>query len=342
MALGTATTGAEAPTVGAATADAGRPVPRLLVVSAAVVPGALVHGTGHFVMGERRTAWRLLAAQGAGLGTMVLAVVGLAVSGASQYTIYPLIQLSIAGASLFSTSYFADVYGAAAPPGGTGEATLPPLIVAELGARYVRNETFSHRAFTVQDLEVRWRRFAVRPTSWIALDDDNRRLRLGASWRAWWPRPGTYLELGVAGTHHRYGTEGFSWRLGEIWAHGRLGLEAIGATLAGAFIEHGLGVGLGSWAYDGSVTERDELLLGRFAFGFYLGRDGEAQISYDHRHDTIAGGLKARGLGSGALGHFGLRAQQFFLGRWGLALEAQAGSAYVLGASVLFRHGESQ
>jgi hypothetical protein len=60
-------------------------------------------------------------------------------------------------------------------------------------------------------------------------------------------------------------------------------------------------------------------------------------LYYDHRHDDFAAGQP--GLGSGALGHFGLDGRWFMDERWGLLLDAQAGSALVIGASLLMRQG---
>jgi len=89
------------------------------------------------------------------------------------------------------------------------------------------------------------------------------------------------------------------------------------------------------------------LLLAHTGFGVYLGQrppdpslGGEIELYYDHRHDGFAGGLRARGLGSGVPGHFGLRGQYVVSSGWGLRAEAQVGSAWVLGLSALLRVGE--
>jgi hypothetical protein len=50
-------------------------------------------------------------------------------------------------------------------------------------------------------------------------------------------------------------------------------------------------------------------------------------------------GLKVTGIGSGVLGHFGLAARWFVSESVGFALDAQVGSAYLGGASLIFRSG---
>jgi hypothetical protein len=62
-------------------------------------------------------------------------------------------------------------------------------------------------------------------------------------------------------------------------------------------------------------------------------------LYYDHRHDGFAAGLKMTGLGSGVAGHFGMEGRLYLDSQWGLLLDAQVGSAYVAGLSILFRHG---
>jgi hypothetical protein len=85
------------------------------------------------------------------------------------------------------------------------------------------------------------------------------------------------------------------------------------------------------------------LLLGRIGFGITLrglsAPGSELLLYYDHRHDDYAAGLKIRGIGSGAVGHFGLSGRWFFNESIGIAGDVQAGSAYIGGASLLFRSG---
>jgi hypothetical protein len=113
-------------------------------------------------------------------------------------------------------------------------------------------------------------------------------------------------------------------------------------VLDGSFVELGLGWALQSIDY-GSARDTQPVMLGRFSFGAYIGNPlasgGEVRAYYDHRHDDFAAGLKVPGLGSGALGHFGLDARWFMDERWGVLLEAQAGSALLVGASLVMRQG---
>jgi hypothetical protein len=321
-----------------------------LAVGAAVVPGLVVHGSGHFVAGRSRTGYALLAAEGAGLGLLVGGLFALRETGASRRVVAPLALVAVAGGALFVTSALADLYGVVAPEGDRGSPLrIAPAVETQLGARYVYDPTFAYRAFLVEAFDLRWGRIRASPSAWYALDDTNRRLRLELAYRTTGPMPGaiardgSFVEIEGALVDHDYGQEGFGMLSGEAMAHGRLDLRRLSPDLAGSFVDGGAGAALQSYRYDRVGTEGRDMLLARFGFGFYLGSppgpQGEVQAFYDHRRDGLAAGLKVPGIGAGYLGSFGLRARYYFGPRWGLLTEAQVGSALLGGVSILFRGG---
>ncbi|MDH5671614.1 MAG: hypothetical protein OEZ06_05655 [Myxococcales bacterium] len=311
--------------------------PRVLPTITAVVPGLLVHGTGHFVAGETRTGYRLLAAEGAGLGLMVAGIAGLAVTGASPKTIGPFIAVSALGGGLFGSSALADIYGVLAPEGGFGRPLLQPALELEVGPRYVRDpifdyDAFSHVAATSWLGDVR-----VQLSGWLGLGHDNQRLRALGAYRLLRSGQGSYIDLELGASHHRFAPERFSTSFAEASVTGRLELSVLGRTLAGSFFDYGLGYALGANRQFDTSTESDEMMLARFGFGFFIGDGGDVTLYYDHRHDGFAAGLKVPGLGSGPLGHFGLHVRHFFSEDMGASLFAESGSAYVVGLSLLLR-----
>jgi hypothetical protein len=316
-----------------------------LSAAAAVVPGVLIHGSGHFAGGDRRTAGRLLAAQGVGLGAMVAGLGALAATGASRRVVSPFILLIAAGAGLFSTSALADLYGVLAPPGGTGAApAAPPALEAAGGALYVRNPVFDRRWLAATALEARSGRWRLSPRLFGSADGQTLRAELPASYRLW-DSGRSFADLRGALVHHRDGDERapFDITQAEMSLDGRSALDAFAPSLAGSFLEWGAGLAIGGIHYGGRVgaLEPTDLLLGRFGFGFYLGPAtaprGEVLVAYDHRHDGFAGGLKIPGLGSGTAGHFGVTGSIYFGERWGVRALAEAGSAHVIGLSLVYR-----
>ncbi|MEO1267151.1 MAG: hypothetical protein AAFX99_03570 [Myxococcota bacterium] len=323
---------------------------RTLNVVASVVPGVVVHGAGHMAAGDWETGTLLLAAEGAGLAMAVGGIAGLAVTGASSDLIVPFAWLLIEGAGLLLVPALADLYGVATPAGGTGLPQVEaPWLRAELGYRYIYSPIFAYRNFTVAAAQWRWRGLRIEPEAWVATDDDNNRLRVMAAWRFVGPRPGqratdgSFVEIEGGYTRHRYGTERFSENTGEFSGAGRLDLGRVATSLQGSFVETSLGLAMGAYTYDGIATESTELLLARFAFGFYTGhsRDGwgETSVYYDHRHDGYAAGLKIPGLGSGNAGHFGLQSTSALWEGLGLRFHAESGSSHVVGVSMLYQLG---
>jgi hypothetical protein len=333
--------------------------PRGLPLSAAgtalaVVPGALVHGTGHLVVGDTKTGLRLLALEGVGLGVLATGFVPIVLSGASRRLIGPAAALSAAGVGLFAISFLADIYGVVAPAGGVGAPLLEaPSFEAGLGYRYVYDPVFSYRNFMVQEIDYRTGAWRLHPSAWFAFDDTNARLRAHVAYRLTGPLPpghgeshdGSFVDLEGAITRHAFTSNRFSTTTGEVAVAGRFDMARIGPSLRGSFAEMSAGLALQAYSYAirGTTADVSELLLVRFGFGMYLGFPrsprGEIKLYYDHRHDDFAAGLKIPGLGSGVVGHFGAEARLYLTRQWGLAAEVAAGSAYVTGLSILFRHG---
>jgi hypothetical protein len=154
-----------------------------------------------------------------------------------------------------------------------------------------------------------------------------------------------HLDAVLGLVQHRYVTERFKRSTMELAVDTRFDLGHVGRTLSGAFVEAGVGYAFGRIDYDIEGVEVpadfDDLLLGRLGFGAVfrgLSHPGsEARLYYDHRHDDFAGGLLLKGIPSGVAGHFGAEARWFFTPRVGLAAQAEVGSAFVAGASLLFR-----
>ncbi len=331
--------------------SAGLPPP--LPTAAALVPGALVHGSGHFALGQPRTARRLLLMEGLGLGLFLTGGLTLVFTGASRYFVAPAATATTLGFGLFSTSYMADIYGTLSPDGGAAltRYRLPASWETELGYRRIQDSQFAYRDFLFERVSRQIGPLRLSPSGLFSLGGDTARYRVESQYRlagnVYDPRPRDigFVDLTLGLVHQRHRPEHFTRSSAELAVDGRYDLAQLGPTLRGAFVELGAGYALARVDYDLAglkvPSDLEHVLLGRIGFGVTLrgqSKPGsEAIVYYDHRHDDYVAGLKVRGIGSGALGHFGVSARWFFSQTLGIALDAQAGSAYLGGASLIVR-----
>jgi hypothetical protein len=347
---------ADPPHVAPAAAASPPPAKRVLTTTAAVVPGVLVHGSGHFVAGQSGTGFALLAAEGIGLGMILAGGTTFLASGASRYLVGPAAAVTLVGFGLFGASFAADIYGSASADGGAAErmARVNAAFESELGYRYVADPLFAYDHFVVERLTLRTANFRFAPSAWFATGGQSVRYRVEGAVRLLGSGAGErgktsdHIDLVLGGIHHRYAPERFQRTGAEASLDTRYDLAHIGPTLRGAFLEFGVGYALARITYDlrGGKTvpgDTDTLLLGNFGFGALLrgkaAPGSEAKVYYDHRHDTFAAGLLMPGLLSGVLGRFGAEGRWFFTERVGVLAEVQAGSALVGGLSLIMREG---
>jgi hypothetical protein len=333
--------------------------PGWLPVAGALMPGILIHGTGHFLGGDSETGWKLLAIESAGLLAIGAGGTPIVLLGASPKAMVWALPLTLAGVGLFAISGSADLYGSIAGGDGLGlPARSEAFLTADLGYTYVHDPQFSYTSFAQAQVTGRLHGARLSVLSQTALDDDNQRLREELSYRFFGPRTtpaarsldGSFLELTLATTWHRYGTEGFSVLSGEASLLGRCDMAALSDSLAGSFAEMGLGWGLEFYRYGaaglGWGEDAADMLLMRFAYGLYLGqageRWGELMFFYDHRHDDFAAGLSFGSKGDGVAGHVGLAGFFQLTPSWGLSASLEVGSAWVASLSARFRYGETQ
>ncbi len=316
--------------------------PNIWGTAGAVVPGLMLHGSGHWIAGDHSTGYKLMLTQ---LTGMVMAVGGIAilgVTGADPRFTPPGALIAIYGVGLFWGSWLADLYGVVAPEEGFGKPlTRQAWIGYRGGYRYVDSPVFVDRAHAATvGLSYRTGRFgldfdaATVVTSGESEVGTDLRLRLSG------PRPdkrssdGTFSDLVVGYDYRDFDRGQFETHTVDLYWSNRWDLRRFAPSLRGAFVIGGAGVALQTIAYDDLPNIFSTLLLSRMGFGIDLGASatgwGEALLYYDHRHDGPAAGFKANGLGSGNAGHFGASWRQHVWGGWGFFAGTEIGSAWVL------------
>jgi len=341
----------------AASAPSAKPLThdRGVAAGAAIVPGLVLHGSGHYALGHKKTGLALLIGEGLGLALALGGYGTLRATGNSRYLAGPAVAATVLGTSLLLASFGADLYGTLATDGDAVDRIprAPARFESELGYRYVADPHFSYGHFVVESLTLRQGHFRLTPSAWFATNSTNVRYRVEAAYRLLGLEPGEpgkrddHVDLVLGGVLQRYVPERFQRSGLEFMLDTRFDFSHFGDTLRGSFFDLALGYGVAKVTYDVAglsvPADTDDLLLLKVGLGVVLrGRaapGSEARLYYDHRHDDYAAGLLTPGRISGVFGKFGADLRWFFTPRLGVLLDAQLGSAMVGGLSLLLREG---
>lgn len=325
--------------------------PNLFGSIAAIAPGLVVHGAGHWAAGDRSTGYKLALAQLTGAAFAVGGISLLAVTGADPYFTPPGALLLQYGVGLFAGTFLVDLFGVAAPEGGFGSpVSRASWLDLRTGYRYSYDRIFEerrHAATIGADYRVGW--FGLEGFAAGVGPSGDAEAGLDTRFRLTGPRPdrqsqdGSYSDL-VVGYDYRTWTRGrFSTHTVDLFWDNRWDLIRLAPSLDGSFVVIGAGIGFQTFARRELPDDTTTLLLSRMGLGLDLGEAddgwGELLTYYDHRHDGPTGGLKVTGLGSGTAGHFGARWNQHVWNGWGFYVESSIGSAWVSSIGLEHRLG---
>lgn len=312
---------------------------RALAVGAAFVPGAIVHGAGHWVIGDRKTAKRLLVLEGIGVGLAVAAGLPLGISGGADETL-PALPLLVPATGLLITTMIADAWGAAGGARITG--TPAPAQAIEVGAGYmfVGDPRVPFANLATADAAARVGLLRVGGAGWFGDGTWQTRGSLGV--RVYGDRAATTtVDVSIAGAQERRHDQGLRVATLEAGALARIDLARIGPSMRGTFATLGAGFGAERIRYMSTLAaDTSSLFNGHIGWGFVLG-DGraralETELYYDHRRDTLAGGLTVPVPSNGFVGYVGV-VSTAWRDRWGFSARLDVGSAYVFTLSARMR-----
>jgi hypothetical protein len=316
---------------------------RAAAIAVAIGPGFILRGAGSYVLGERRTGKRLLTLGTLGITGGLMGALAVGATGGTPKLLWPGVPVTLVGAGLYLPTWLADIWVAAGGDAVRGTPRSAPPWSLEL-ASMVLHDPYRTRALAAAAARVELGRVGLGASALLDAGGDTRagdveaRVRIRGA--AATNRPiadGGHLYVRAAARYHRDDPDDVSLATAEVELVGRGELRHLDPLLAGTFLELSTGAGLERAAYAGGARELDAILLGRFAWGAYLGRCGEAMIFYDHRRDHLAGGIYAW-RASGFLGSVGARATFPVAGPWAVRAELEIGNAW-LGTLALRYHG---
>ena len=318
---------------------------RLAAIGAAIVPGLVIRGAGSYVLGERRTARRLLATGAAGLSAAIVGALPVALTRANENFVWPGVPLAVAGFGVYLPTWFADIWVAAGGDRVEGGPRGTPPWSLELGTTWL-HDAYRERALAGAAARLELGRLGLGAGTLLDAQGDSRTGQLEVRWRLFGApaanRPideGSRLYMRAGGRLHRDDPDDVTLATVELEVVLRGELRHLDPLLAGTFLELSTGLGVERAAYARDTHDVSSILLGRFAWGAYLGRRGEAMLFYDHRREHLAGGLWTW-RASGFVGSFGATAQLAVAGPWAVRAELEVGSAWVSTLALRYHGGQ--
>ncbi len=308
---------------------------RVGAIGAALGPGLLFRGVGSYVVGEKRAAKRLAITGGIGLASLIAGGVTIIASGASENTVAA-IPLVLFGAGVIFPTWFADIAVAAglSPDGGLAKAAPPWSI--ELGTLWL-NDPFRSRGLGTLAVQVELGRVGIGATALLDTEGAQDTEALESRFRVFGPAPSgalltsghsDRLHVAAAVRRHRDDPDDVTLQTAELDLRGRLELVHLDRALTRQFIDGNLGVGIERAGYPRDEHDLSSILLAGFAYGVYVGRGSELAVYYDHRRDSMAGGIAAS-RAAGFVGSIGGRLLARLDSHWAVRGEVQVGNGWL-------------
>lgn len=278
-----------------------------LAVAAAILPGTLVHGSGHFVLGDRKTAIRLLALEGMGLAGVIGGIGVLGAVGGSEKLAPVYVPLAVGGLTTLAFSQLADLLGSVR---GTEPWPVPRHFAPATRASVAWTGLFGVPVTPRHLLEVRAEARGTR----AALQVSATAAPTGGAWGggATWSRrldtpnadpvSATWLILGAR--HLSLPDDGVRLTTAEAFVASRWNLRDLAPTLQNAWVLARLGAAIDLFGYvnrDSWVEDGLPLLVVDAGMGARLTNRLTVEIAYRHRKDELPGGFTGSGL-AGFLG----------------------------------------
>jgi hypothetical protein len=250
----------------------------------------------------------------------------------------------IAGTGLWLPTWFSDIWYAAGGPRVRGAPHAPSAWSLELGTTWL-HDGYRERALVRGGGRIEFGRIGVGASSLADAEgraqtfDGELRVRiLGAPANGATIEDSSRLYVRAGARRHVDDDDKVAITTGELEIGGRLDMQRIDRNLASTFLDLALGMGLQEVTYADLVSELDSLFLGRFAWGLYLGTRSELTVFYDHRRDSLAGGIAAN-RAAGFVGSVGTNVDLRLGGPFAFIAELEIGNGWVTTAGIRYHGG---
>lgn len=315
---------------------------------ASLLAGPIVPGVGHYVAGETTEAHQLLILGGAGVGLSLTGIAGLAVTGASRYTVVPFGTFLAAGVSAISVAWLSDLFATTMPVRfrARPHPYVPRQLDVSVGVepQYVPGQ----RATLYGVAAIDYRSHPLRYGLDTRVATLGRGHRLGAESGLQFYRTGaSFGEIALRAEWGQATGSRVRATTLEAVVRGRLHLGDWLNTLHGSFVDWGWGLALANYRYSTGQRNWHDMLRLEAGWGLWLAPLGsgdvtEWKIYYTHRRDDLSGGLLVPGIGAGNLGAVGSRFSFWVTPQWGGTLDITLGASLSGRVTLDYRWGTSR
>jgi hypothetical protein len=317
---------------------------RLAAVGASIFPGVLLHGSGSYILGEKRAAKRLAISGGIGWGALIVGGAAVGITGGNPSVTLVGVPLILAGAGTMMSTWLADIWYAAGGRriGASSHAPAPWSI--DLGTTYL-HDTYRERSHARVAGRLELGRIGVGASTLLDVEGQSRTGDLEARVRLL-GKPATggsvtdASRLWIRAAVRRHADDDDMVEISTIEADigMRFELGRLDRNLRSTFLDLSIGMGIERVRFADLVSDDDTLFLGRFAWGMFLGRQSELTVFYDHRRDSLAGGIAAS-RAAGFVGSVGANTELRIGGPFSFIGELEIGSGWVTTAGVRYHGG---
>jgi hypothetical protein len=298
--------------------------------AAGLVPGLLLSGSGHFVMGDRPSAYRLLAMQGVGMLGMIGGVGVLGLVGGSEKLAPIYVPLAVSGVGIFGLSTLVDIVGAARGHHPWPEPHRPSGLAVRAGyvGLYASRHTFGQ-------------------LGGVGIDWQGERLSLGAGgllhprldyfeyggsvgWLLWTRQgdPVTRLTLMAALSHQGFASQGTAMSTGRGLGELRWNLGMWLPTMQNAWVLGRLGWGFDLLHFEQAPGFEDGLpfIVADIGLGLRVTERVELELAYRQRKGELPGGMNLSAGLAGFVGMMELNGRVTLSRRWALVPGVRLGN----------------
>lgn len=263
--------------------------PSFIGIAASIFPGVLLHGSGHYVAGNKKEGLSMLKWSGIGLGTTIAGLVGMGLTGGADELMPILIPVTFMGFGVFMSTWLLDIMGTANLH-GTQELTHPYQETYFL-MNYVDQDNNRNNLsrFINYQSQIGFDRFFVQLNYEHELDGKYNEFHLKGGYNLLQKKD--YQLYIIPEFKYRHSSEGFGIYQGHLLGELELNMGNIWKSLDGIYFTNELGYGTQIFQFNNSnETFTNSLMIIGQGLRIHASKYLDISSRYKRREDELVGG----------------------------------------------------